>query len=489
MSKNKGATRPNILILMSDEHRADVAGFGGNTVVRTPVLDELARTGVVFSNAYSPSPICVPARQCLMSGQLTKSCGCDGSWTDLAPGYHTFARRFAQHAYHAVCSGKLHHLGTDQMQGWTRRLSPDAVVYDKYCAGLDPDEYRAYAPAILAEKRSNETYVKQACAKFGKCQRFDLRATEDAEDLVTSYLAGNATGRRPLLLKLSLLQPHYPFFTSEELLDYYQPRVPIFTEQPCDHPVLSQSQIEKPVNVSAEEIRRATATYYGMIETIDSYYGRLLASLRAAGQDLDDWIIIYLSDHGEMLGQHGIWEKARFYEASVRVPLIIRWPQRFAGGRVVNENVNLCDLFATLCDLADIPCQPGLDSRSLLPLINGNASGWSNETVSQIRRRHRDHVMIKQDHLKYQYYGEDLPEVLFDLESDPGEERNAASDAQHAAAMNSFRARLAELGYGPDGDPDYGGAGYDPGIPVSEPGTNTLWPADSNPWLDPLVDR
>jgi choline-sulfatase len=182
--------RPNILILMSDEHRADVAGFAGNPVVRTPNLDELARTGVVFTNAYTPSPICVPARQCLMAGQLPKTCGCDGAWMDLAPGYHTFARRFAEYAYQAVCAGKLHHLGADQMQGWTKRLAPDAEVYDKYREGLIQEEYLPYKPERLAGRKTNADYVREARPHFGKHQRFDLRATEDAEDFVKGHFAG-----------------------------------------------------------------------------------------------------------------------------------------------------------------------------------------------------------------------------------------------------------------------------------------------------------
>jgi choline-sulfatase len=477
--------RPNILILMSDEHRADTAGFAGNAVVRTPVLDELARTGVVFANAYTPSPICVPARQCLLSGQLPKTCGCDGAWMDLAPNYHTFARRFAQHAYHAVCSGKLHHLGPDQMQGWTQRLTPDAEVYDKYCDGLIRDEFLAYAQGKLGEKKTNEHYVREACGEPGAHQRFDLRATEDAEHFARTYFRGRA--KRPVLLKLSLVQPHYPFFTERKLFDDYHDRVPVFDEAPCAHPVLSQSQIEQPLHVTPAEIRRATAAYYGMVETADRHYGRLLAALRDSGQDLDDWIIVYLSDHGEMLGEHGIWEKARFYEGSVRVPLIVRWPKRLPAGRVVHENVNLCDLFATFCDLAGIPCQPGLDSRTLVPLMQGNAAGWSNESISQIRRGRRDHVMIKQDALKYQHYGPGIPEVLFDLASDPGETRNVADAPAYASAMAAFRRRLASLGYGPDADRNYINAGYSPGISAAPAATGTLWKADSNPWLDPCV--
>ncbi len=480
--------RPNILILMSDEHRADLAGFAGNRVVRTPTLDALARSGVAFANAYTPSPICVPARQCIMSGQLPKTCGCDGAWMDLAPGYPTYARRFAEYAYQTVCAGKLHHLGTDQMQGWTRRLHPDAEVYDKYRQGLIREEYLAFKRAPLGGRKTNEDYIREACGEPGKYQRFDLRATEDAEDFVRSYFGSGksgAAGRRPVLLKLSLLQPHYPFFTDPALFDYYYDCVPVFADEPCGHPVLSQSQIEQPVRVTTDEIRRATAAYYGMVETVDAHYGRLLSALEAAGQDLDDWIIVFLSDHGEMLGEHGIWEKARFYEGSVRVPLVIRWPRRFPGGRVVSENVSLCDLFATLCDLADVPSQPGLDSRTLVPLMEGRTAHWSGEVVSQIRRQGGDHVMIKRGDLKYQHYGPEIPEVIFDLAADPGETQNLATDPAYAQARADFRRRLGQLGYGPQADPGYVNAGYDPGLPVSPAGTGTLWKADSNPWLEP----
>ena len=108
--------RPNILFLMSDEHRPDVTGYAGNDIVKTPTLDWLANTGVTFSNAYTPSPICVPGRQCMMSGQLPKTCNCEG-WIDLAVGHMTFARRFSQYAYQTVACGKLHHFGSDIMQG------------------------------------------------------------------------------------------------------------------------------------------------------------------------------------------------------------------------------------------------------------------------------------------------------------------------------------------------------------------------------------
>jgi choline-sulfatase len=451
--------RPNILFLMSDQHRADVTGYEGNTAIRTPVLDELARTGVSFRNAYTPSPICVPGRQCLMAGQLPKTCGCEG-WIDLKPGYHTFARQFARYAYNTTCSGKLHHLGFDQSQGWRKRIAPDAEISDAYTEGKIEEEFARYKPAAGTGKWSNQREVEEARPGDGPCQIFDRIATQAALDFLDRYfddpLYHRPQSHRPLLLKLSLLQPHYPFFGDEELFDYYLDRVPIYREEPCDHPVLSLSQQRRPVNVTGTAIRRATASYYAMTETVDRYYGQVLSRLEELGENLDEWIIVYTTDHGEMLGQHGIWEKTRFYDGSARVPLIIRWPKGFPGGRVVNENVNLCDLYATLCDLAGLETPAGLDSRSLAPLLRGESCDWPNESVSQMNR---NHVMIRQDDLKYQWYGESVPEVLFDLAEDPGETENRAASPAYMEAMQAFRARLAQLGHGPDGDPNYVNAG------------------------------
>ena len=454
--------RPNILFLMSDQHRADVAGFAGDAVVRTPTLDRLAETGVVFRNAYTPSPICVPARQCLMAGQLPKTCGCEG-WVDLAPGYRTFAREFWRYAYNTICSGKLHHQGPDQMQGWKQRIAPDAEISDAFCADRIEEEFARYRPAPGTGKWSNQREIEEARPGDGPYQQFDRRATRAALETLDRYFADPLYRRpqahRPLLFKLSLLQPHYPFFTDEERFAYYLDRVPIYVEEPCDHPVLSLSQQGRPVDASGDAIRRATAAYYGMIEAMDAHCGSVLDRLEALGENLDDWIIVYTSDHGEMLGQHGIWEKTRFYEASVRVPLIIRWPKGFAGGRAVDENVSLCDLFATLCDLAGLAIPEGLDSRSLAPLLRGEAVAWENEAVAQLGK---EHVMIRHDALKYQYYGPDVPEVLFDLDADPDETRNVLDDPPYADAVAGFRARRAALGHGPDADPAYVNAGYRP---------------------------
>ncbi len=437
---------PNILFLMSDEHRADIAGFTGNSIIRTPHLDQLARTGFTFTNAYTPSPICIPARQSMMAGQFPRTCGCEVYGQDLPPGSMTFARRLAEYGYETVVSGKLHHMGTDQMQGWTRRISGDIHVDARYL-GERAQRYRRGT----GFKWSDVKEIARAGVGRGPIISHDEFAVEGAIRFIEDYFLNGYYDReqtQPLLLKISLLQPHYPYFTSEEKFHYYLNRVePYLNQMVFEHPFLSQRQVKPGVDASERELRRATAAYYGMVETMDQMFGRVMDALQQAGQNLDEWIIVYTSDHGEMLGQHGIWEKQKFFEASVKVPFIVRYPTRFPQGKRVEANVNLCDLFATLCELTGTPIPDRLDSRSLVPLMEDGADGrecWMNESVSQFGGTN---LMIKRDSLKYQYYGESIPEVLFDLVRNPEETVNFIQEPDYAEAVSQFRLRRAELGF------------------------------------------
>lgn len=455
-------SHPHILFLMSDEHRADVLGYSGNPVVRTPRLDALARTGIIFANAYTPSPICIPGRQAMMSGQLPRTCGTESFGQDLAPGHMTFARRFAQYAYQTVAAGKLHHTGPDQMQGWKQRIGSEIRMGDHFVQDRDEESFAQHVRGLQHVKWSDAKEVLRAGVGRPPSLVADEYALQGTLHFIRDHFSDpyfdRAQPQRPVLLKVSFNQPHYPYHTDEARFEYYLNRVEPFLDEPVfAHPFLSQHRVTPGVDVTARDMRRATAAYYGMIETIDDYYGQVLDALIQAGQDLDDWIIIYTSDHGEMLGQHGIWEKQKFFEASVRVPLFIRWPRGLAGGQTVTDNVNLCDLFATLCDLAGIPTPPGLDSRSLVPLCQDGQAAWSNETLSQFGGRN---LMIKQDALKYQYYGEDMPEVLFDLDRDPEERTNLSNEPEYRSFLTRMQIRRRQLGFGPDADTGYRNAGY-----------------------------
>jgi choline-sulfatase len=455
MNTNK---KPNVLFLMSDEHRADVTGYEGNEIIRTPFLDTLANTGVVFRNAYTPSPICVPMRQCMMAGQFPKTCGCERYGEDLQPFHMTFSRLLAQYGYHTVVCGKLHHMGIDQMQGWTERIGWNCKVDQRYIK-TKASEYRHHRSSD--GKWSDAKEIRRA--GVGTNEK-DAYALDGALRFVKQYFSDpmydKATPDRPLLLKVSFNRPHYPYFTDEQKFTYYLNRVqPYIVGDTFDHPFLKERQVQPGIDVSERELYRATAAYYGMIEEIDEDFKKVADALEMVGQNLDDWVVIYTSDHGEMLGEHGIWEKQKFFEASVRVPLIIRYPKRFEH-RIVTENVNLCDLFATLCDLTSISPPANLDSRNLVPIMEGDVDLWDNETISHFGmdcpskrklfgRENGANLMIKRHELKYQYYGENMSEVLFDLHVDPRETINFIDYPEYASRVEAFRKRRDELGYGP----------------------------------------
>lgn len=426
---------PNILFLMTDQHRADVAGFSGHSFVRTPVLDSLAAEAVVFTRAYTPSPVCVPGRQCLMSGQYPWNCGCRRYGDDLAPFSPTFAAVLAGAGYETVCAGKLHHMGRDQMQGWTRRIGMDTHV--DYAHRNLPDEVRqAYRgpPPWSIDKE-----LARAGIGTSPYEISDDYAVDGACRFIREYFSSpfyeRSLGHRPLLLKVSLNQPHYPFICDKPLFDYYREKVSPPDRSPVHgHPGFHGHP--GPVDVPEEWVLNARAAYYGMVEHTDRQFGRVLESLEKEGQNLEDWIVIYTSDHGELLGDHGLWWKHKLLEASVRVPLFIRYPRRFRKKECTNV-VSLCDLFATLCELCGTPVPGKTDSRSLLPLLKGSGS-WTDTAFSEINGSNR---MLVTDSTKL-VLSKEGEAAFFDLGSQAPERRDVREDP---SSTDAFRESMSQL--------------------------------------------
>ena len=466
---------PNILFLMSDEHRFNISGFAGDQIIRTPNLNRIAEKGIQFNNAYTPSPVCIPGRQCIMAGQFPSSFGASG-WDDLPPGHLTVSRHFSRHAYYTAACGKLHHEGTDQMQGWIHRIGDEMKVSPRYIDEKKTEYFDRYQRHFDDFKWSDQKEILRAGSGSAFHMKMDEYTVQGAENFIDNYFLSSFYDRergnhQPLMLKVSLLQPHYPYFCEEELFKYYLNRVePFDDETVSDHPFLSERCLGVGIDVTKRDIRRATAAYYGMVETVDRLFGRVLGALERVGQNLNDWIIIYTSDHGEMLGEHGVWEKQKFFESSVRVPLLISWPSRWKMGTQIYHNVNLTDLFATLCDAVGISIPEGLDSRSLIPLIeseNSESIHWNHEIVSMFSKARQPllheernewiqrsvvseggmNLMIKIGDLKYQFYGSDLPEVLFDLNLDPKELENRITYSSYKTQVSQFRSRARELGF------------------------------------------
>ncbi len=232
------ARRPNILYLMSDQHRADVTGYSGNAVVRTPTLDKLAETGIIFQNAYCPSPICVPARQSLMAGQLPRTCGCDVQGQDLQPGHMTFARRLAQYGYQTVLCGQNFHFGLDIMQGWTKLLG---LANAELTEGRVEEEYAKFAKPL---NRNEVEHIQRAGIGRGYQVVRDEYTLQGALDLINEYFNSpydDRVNERPILLKVVFAQPHYPFTAEENKFNYYMNRVePFLAQHVSDHPMLGK---------------------------------------------------------------------------------------------------------------------------------------------------------------------------------------------------------------------------------------------------------
>jgi choline-sulfatase len=469
--------RPNVLVLMDDEHRPSCLGYAGNDVVRTPTLDRLAADACVFENAYTPSPRCVPARQCLMTGELPRTCGCLGWGQGLDGDEPTVARRLRAHGYRTALAGKSHFVGGSAFLGFGTRIGD--VKSDE---AIDRQTERE-APT---RKWTDAKEIKRAGPAVGRNERRDDRAVRGTIDYVEREFVDahydRATPERPTLLAVSLRQPHYPYHApDEERFRYYLNRVDPAVESAPDHDGLSAREVtigrdgfgwddqNEPdgdwADVTEREVRRATAAYYAMVERVDDHVERVLDALDRAGQDVDEWIVVFCSDHGEMLGEHGVWEKGSFYEASAGVPLFVRWPDRFDGSRVT-RNVSLCDLYATLCELTGVPVREraARDSRSLVPLLEGDRDAWDdNYPRDEVVSAEWGRIMVKRGDFKYVHFPDDEftdGDVLFDLSRDPDERVNAIDRPEHGPTVAAFRERVTDLGYGPAADPNYEDAGY-----------------------------
>lgn len=449
------ADKPHVLLLIDDEHRPDVMTVEGNPVIRMPTLDRCIEQGIYFRSAYTPAPICVPARQSFLTGIYPRYNGCTAFDTPLPSDVLTIPHHLRHYGYYAAAAGKMHFLGQDQMHGWGERIGRDISVkrddspLSHLVEAVDPRRRATPNPEPGTGKWSQIKEILNARVGEGYCGAQDRYSTDGAMQFLEEYFVGHAYDRNhtePLLLAVSLNDPHYPFQCEEELFSYYLTRVePFFEELQENFDCSDQFKVKVGKDVTMRDVRRATAAYYGQIETVDRQYARVVDYLEEIGV-LDDFVIVFLSDHGEMLGQKGLWEKQQFFEASVRVPFSITAPGgRLGAGRIVTENVSLVDLFPTLCDLVDVPIPEGLQGRSLVPLMEGDVDGWQNEVYSELYQRggNGPSEMVKIDDLKYfRFKGREWPEQLFDLAADPDERHNVIDDPAYAKDLARLREKL-----------------------------------------------
>ncbi len=415
----------NLLVIMSDEHRKDALGCAGHALVKTPHIDGLAARGTMFTNAYTPSPMCVPTRAGIACGNYINRVGYWDSATPYDGKVRSWMHQLREQGIPVTSIGKLHFRSGDDDNGFSEELLPMHVVGGVgWTIGLlrkNPPVYDSASELAADVGAGSSSYTD-----------YDLQITE----LATEWLEAKSTetGAQPWAAFVSLVSPHYPLTCPPEYLKQYHPDdidLPVgYSERlPPDHPELKQVQDFFDYDNYFDEptMRNAKAAYYGLTSFMDDCVGRVLKALDNSGQG-DNTVVIYTSDHGDMLGDQGYWTKQVMYEQSAGVPLIAAGPG-FEAGRDVTTAVSLTDLAPTAIDV----CGASDDARSrLLPgkSLRQLASSADNPDRAVLSEYHdggstTGTFMVRWQNWKYVHYV-GLPPQLFDLSTDPDELTNLA---------------------------------------------------------------
>ncbi len=438
MECRESMKRKNILFIMADQMAAPLLPFYGSSPIRVPHLSRLAATGVVFDAAYCNSPLCAPSRFTLVSGQLPSKIGAYDNAADLPADVPTYAHYLRRLGYRTALSGKMHFCGPDQLHGYEERLTSDIYPAD-YGWAVNWDQ-----PDLRPSWYHNMSSVLQA----GPCIRtnqldFDEEVVFKAQQYLFDHV--RESGDQPFCLTVSMTHPHDPYTIPKAFWDLYRddeialPQTPPQTDQdPHSQRLLKVYDLwDKPLPV--DKIRDARRAYFGACSYIDSNVGKLLQTLEDTGL-MDDTLIVFSGDHGDMLGERGLWYKMHWFEMAARVPLLICAPGQFAAGRV-SAAVSTADLLPTLVELAggEVQADLPLDGRSLVPHLQGQ--GGHDEVFGEYMAEGTigPLMMIRRGAYKF-IYSEDDPCLLFDLHNDPQEHRDLSQSLEHRALFAAFLA-------------------------------------------------
>jgi choline-sulfatase len=425
--------QPNILFVMCDQMTALALPLYGHRVTRTPNLEALAKRGVVFENAYTTFPLCTPARVSLATGELPSTIGGYDNGAELPASVPTFAHYARLLGYQTSVSGKLHYIGPDQLHGFEERLTTDIYPASfEWTANWDPN-----APKYDYDNHGGVS-TTETVADAGPCAR-SLQLDYDEEVLERAvrkiFDLKRSSDKRPFLLKVSFTHPHDPYVITRKYWDLYAddeidmpaaPALPMDQWDAHSRHLFQHFKMEH-TDITDEMVRRARRGYYGAISYVDHNLGVLMQALRDAGYD-DNTVVIFTADHGDMMGEHGLWFKKTFYEWAMRVPLLISAPGSRAGR--AGDNVSLLDLLPTIVELAGGERRmltDGMPGRSLIPALSGQRLEGPNVVYAEHTDggTPRPRVMVRMDRWKY-VVSRAFPPQLFDLQDDPTELRNCA---------------------------------------------------------------
>jgi iduronate 2-sulfatase len=460
------SNRPNVLFVISDDLNTALSGYG-HTECKTPNLDAFAKTGVSFTRAYCQFPLCAPSRASLMSGQYPMVNGVMGNGGDVDPKRVTLPRHFANNGYWTARVSKIYHMGIpiDIVQGTSGRdhsaswqeffniTAQETMTPGKLENFTQPDAASAYPEELkkwAAAHNAGKPY------KMNKSIRGDYAVLEVAEkdrhllpdtmavDKALSLLESRKGQEQPFFLAVGLVRPHFPFVSTECSLRPYDaawlayPRFP--EDDHADMPLPSRGRVMDFEDLAVKKLRRG---YFGAVSFMDQQFGRLMEGLEKL-QLRDDTIVVFLADHGYLLGEHQMWKKSVLWEEAIHVPLILSVPGKQRGVRTTHI-VELLDLYPTLAELAGLQPDPDAQGQSLVPLLeNPNAELPRQDALITVSKGHG----LRSGKWAYMWYpakvGKGGESMLYNMEADPRQFTNLAGKAGFEKIQGQLHRRMLE---------------------------------------------
>ena len=437
-------SHPNILFLMGDEHPVFMNGCYGHRSAQTPTLDALSASGATFDAAYCASPLCAPSRAALLAGRHIHTLE---TWDNASPfrsDWPTFAHSFRYAGYRTILCGKMHFVGPDQMHGFEERWTQDIYPAD-FQWTRKSREWSIYNDG------QNVDRVMEAGIGWTKDMDYD-------EEVLFRALYGlrRISAEKPFMLCVSFTGPHYPFKAPQEYWDHYTDDDVDLPKMPADFARGDHAHVKwlRDIGgyntlVSDDICRTARHAILGRISMLDDYLAKILRVLREQRLD-EDTIIVYTSDHGDMMGEHGLWFKQASYEWSSRVPLLFSGPGIPAGHRSA-EPVSLLDMGSTLCGLAGIESlNPRPDGRDITDLVQRTRADGPGLAIMENYSEclWRGIRTVRRGNCKLNITAGSEPE-MYDLANDPDEWHNIAQDEAYLSTREELE-RLALTDWNPD---------------------------------------
>lgn len=443
--------KPNFLLIMSDQHNPNITGYGGDPVVRTPVMDKLCKRGVNFDSTYCAAPVCVPSRMSFLTSQYPSDLQL---WTNdvlLNPYQPTFLHQLSRADYETILCGRMHFEGPQQHHGFKHRFVGDVngacdmsrpLFEDRFPVHVTDQDYRS----VVTSGSGNTSYIA-----------YDEQVTERAKKFLRQWK--KTTTSEAFCLTVGYLLPHNPYICTRELFEEYMDKVKLseYSEEALqnEHPAVKKLRSARGMSqVDDEDLRRALAAYYGLITTLDQFIGDIIRILKETSM-FEDTVIMYMSDHGDLAGEHNLWWKDSFYEGSVGVPMIFSWPERFLEDHTVTTPTSLLDVGPTLLDLAGADPIPAARGVSLVSELTGEGEFDTERSVfSEAYPQHPEPqspaCMVRKENWKLNVYHEYEHPQLFDMEKDPGETEDLGTSSEHSDVIKDLEKLVRDHWSGSD---------------------------------------